>query len=48
MLRFLVQLLFQVMILFGEAFYGRDESLNLLLEGGRGWFLFLNVISGCH
>ena len=45
---FLVQLLFQVAILFGEAFHGRSESLNLLLEGSRGWFLFLNVISGCH
>ena len=45
---FLAQLLFQVTILFGKAFHGRGESLNLLFEGGRGWFLFLNVVSGCH
>ena len=45
---FLAQLLFQVAILFGEAFHDCGESLNLLFEGGHGWFLFLNVVSGCH
>ena len=45
---FLAQLFFQVAILLGEAFHGSDENFNLLLEGGRGWFLFLNVVSGCH
>ena len=44
---FLAQL-FQVAILFGEVFHGRSENLNLLFEGDCGWFLFLNVVSGCH
>ena len=45
---FLVQLLFQVAVLFGEAFHGCDESLNIILEFGRGGFFFLNVVSGRH
>ena len=30
----LMQLLFQIIVLLGEAFHGNDESLNLSLECG--------------
>ena len=45
---FLAQLLLQVAILFGEVFHDSSKSFNLSLEGSRGWFFFLNVVSGCH
>ena len=44
----LAQLLFQIMVLLGEALYGSGESLNLSLEGGRAWFVSLSIVGGCH
>ena len=36
------------MVLFGEALHDSSESLNLSLEGGRAWFVSLNISSDCH
>ena len=36
------------MVLLGKAFHSRDESLNLSLEGGSTWFIFLIIADGCH
>ena len=36
------------MILLGEVFYCRCESLDLPLEGGGAQFISLNVVGGCH
>ena len=44
----LVQLLFQIMVLLGEALYGSSKSLNLPLDGDHAWFVSLNVVGGRH
>ena len=35
------------MVLLGEAFYGRNKSLILSLEGGFTWFVLI-VVGGRH
>ena len=45
---FLVQLLFQVVVLFSEALHGCGERPDLSLKSSRGGFFFLNVVSGSH
>ena len=45
---FLVQLLLQVAVLFGEALHDCGERLNLLLKCSRWGFFFLNIVSGHH
>ena len=42
----LAQLLFQMMVLLGEALHDGGESLNLSLEGGYAWFVSLNIVGG--
>ena len=44
----LTQLLFQIVVLLGEAFHSGDESLNLSLEGRCAWFISLNIVGGRH
>ena len=44
----LTQLLFQIVVLLSETLHGRDESLNLSLEGNCAWFVSLNVVGDCH
>ena len=44
----LAQLLLEIMVLLGEAFYDSGESLNLSLEGGGAWFISLNIVGGHH
>ena len=36
------------MVLLGKAFYGRNESLNLSLEGGGTWFVSLIIVGYLH
>ena len=36
------------MVLLGEVFYNRGESLNLSFEGGGMWFVSLIIVDGCH
>ena len=36
------------MVLLGEVLHGRGKSLNLSLEGGCAWFVFLNIVGGRH
>ena len=45
---FLVQLLLQVAVLFGEVLHSCGERPHLLLKCSHGGFFFLNVVSGCH
>ena len=44
----LTQLLFQIMILFGETFHYCREGLDLPLQGSRSWLVSLNVVGGHH
>ena len=44
----LTQLLFQIMILFGETFHCYREGLNLLVQGSGSWFVSLNIVGGRH
>ena len=44
----LMQLLFQVMILFGETFHCCHESLDLPLQGSGSQLVSLNVVGGRH
>ena len=44
----LEQLFFQIVVLPSEAFHGHGEGLYLSLKGRHAWFVFLNVVSGCH
>jgi len=44
----LAQLLFQIIVLLGEALHGSGESLNLSLEGVCVWFISLNIVGGRH
>ena len=44
----LTQLLFQIMILFDEAFHCSREGLDLSLQGSELWFVSLNVVVGHH
>ena len=44
----LAQLHFQIMVLLGEELHGSGKSLNLSLEGGRSWFVSLNIVGCCH
>lgn len=36
------------MVLFGKAFHGHDESLNLSLEGDGTWFVSLVIVGSSH
>ena len=42
----LTQLLFQIMILFDEAFHCSREGLDLSLQSSGLWFVSLNVVVG--
>ena len=44
----LAQVLFQILVLLGEALHGSGESLNLSLKGSRAWFVSLSIIGGRH
>ena len=44
----LMQLFFQILILFGEAFHCSCESLDLPLQGSGSWFVSLSVVAGRH
>ena len=44
----LMQLLFQIMILFGETIHCSREGLDLPLWGSGSWFISLNVVGGRH
>ena len=44
----LMQLLFQIMILFGETFHCNREGLDLPLQGSGSRFVSLNVVGGHH
>ena len=44
----LAQLHFQIMVLLGEELHGSGKSLNMSLEGGRAWFVSLNIVGCCH
>ena len=44
----LAQLLFQIMVLLGEALHSSGESLNLSLKGSYAWFLSWNIVGRRH
>ena len=44
----LTQLLFQIMILFGETFHCCREGLDLPLQGSGSWLVSLNIVRGCY